>query len=241
MNQNLDSRHLSCVMTRFATMKPKDDKQPAQADERNLVAVDPDFPDADADDKFYLFWEKNGVKVVVAFVVLSLGILTYQALGVFADYKDTQTISAYSAAVTADEKAQFATQYEGHRISGLAYLEAANLAFESEDFGRAVELYSKAEGALQPELAGRARIAKAFAQLQNEDREAAKNTLQAVSNDAGQSEASRAEASCHLAVLLWEDGDTESAKSVLETVQDLQNASVWGQKAQQLIGQIERS
>lgn len=241
LKQTLDSAVENCVMAGFLIMKPKDDQPPAQADERNLVTVDPHFPDADADDKFFIFWERNGLKVVIAFVVLSVGILTYQALGLFAENQDRKTVAAYSEKVSIDDKVNFAQQNSGHRIAGLAYLEAANMAFEEEDFTRALEYYNQAEAVLPPELAPRARIAKAFAQLQTGDREAARNTLQAVHNDAALPDTARAEAACHLGIMLWEDGDIEGAKSVLQAVSEYKRPSMWGQKATQLIGQIDRS
>ncbi len=55
-------------------------KQPPAGDDRNLVVVDEDFVNADAEDRLWLFWERNQGVIVKATVAVVVGILGYLAI-----------------------------------------------------------------------------------------------------------------------------------------------------------------
>ncbi len=54
-------------------------KQPPAGDDRNLVVVDEDFVNADAEDRLWLFWERNKGVIVKATTAVVVGILGYLA------------------------------------------------------------------------------------------------------------------------------------------------------------------
>lgn len=124
---------------------PKKKKSTASAgDDRNLVLVDDDFQDADFEDRVWLFWQRHGVKTVVAAVVVFVAIISFIVWREVENVSLSSLQAEYSAAKSVDEKLAFAKNNASEPLAGTAYFSAGVELAESGKYAEAASAYAGA-------------------------------------------------------------------------------------------------
>jgi hypothetical protein len=113
---------LVASMSQDRSPSPKDD-------DRNLVVVDEDFANADAEDRLWLLWERHRERIIGTFASVVIGLLAWFAYAAWADARREGIREAYAAA-GADEAAlrAFAAGHRGHPLATAALLQLADRA-----------------------------------------------------------------------------------------------------------------
>jgi len=104
------------------------DRNPSpKGDDRNLVVVDEDFANADAEDRLWLLWERHRERIAWTFSSVILGLLAWFAFAAWADARREAIREAFAAA-GGDEAAlrAFAGTHPGHPLATAALLQLAD-------------------------------------------------------------------------------------------------------------------
>lgn len=104
------------------------DRNPSpKGDDRNLVVVDEDFANADAEDRLWLLWERHRERIVGTFAAVVLGLLAWFAYSAW-DEARREGIRESFAAAGGDESAlrAFAAEHAGHPLATAALLQLAD-------------------------------------------------------------------------------------------------------------------
>ena len=116
-------------------------------------------PDGALDDPLHEWWQKNGRSIIsgaVLAVVLTAVIFGFRA---YRSAQEKAVQSAYNEAVANESLADFATEYSGHSLAGIAALRTAHDAFEGADWTTAQTFYTTAtESLAQSPMGGKARL-----------------------------------------------------------------------------------
>ena len=193
---------------------------PAAGDDRNLVAIDEAYKEASFEDRLRLFWEKYQGPLIVGGVLIVLGIIGWQVMGFVAERMDQRIRNEYAAIETSEERLDFAQHRSGHLLSGVAYLELGDEAFEEENFGEAIEFYREALNRLEEhEFRDRAQYSLAMSLVENGDLQEGRAELENLRDRTGALSVFREEARFALAILLADEGETEQAIAMLEEIE----------------------
>ena len=122
-------------------------KRPPSDDDRNLVVVDEDFANADAEDRLWLFWERNKNLIVRGTTAVVLAIIGAIGFHFWQESKRTELGQAYVACTDADARRAFAAAHPGEPLAAVALLEVADdlrKANKLEDAAKAYEAAGKA-------------------------------------------------------------------------------------------------
>jgi hypothetical protein len=149
-------------------------KKPPGGDDRNLVIVDDDFKNADAEDRLWLFWERNKTVLVrgtTAVVLAVLGLLLYEF--VWKAGRREALHQDYNACLDEPARRAFAAKHAGEALAVVAMTEvaddlkaAAKLAEAAKAFDEAARLAGLAgETAVVKALGARARLEAALARV----------------------------------------------------------------------------
>jgi len=139
-------------------------QRPPSDDDRNLVVVDEDFANADAEDRLWLFWERNKTLIVRGTTLVVVAIIG--AIG-FHFWKEAQREELGQAYVACQDEAArraFAAAHPGDPLATAALLEVADdlrKANKLEDAAKAYDAAAKtpaAETKAGKALATRARL-----------------------------------------------------------------------------------
>lgn len=104
------------------------DRNPSpKGDDRNLVVVDEDFANADAEDRLWLLWERHRERIVGTFAAVVLGLLAWFAYSAWSEARREAAREAFAAAGN-DEAAlrAFAADHPGHPLASAALLQVAD-------------------------------------------------------------------------------------------------------------------
>jgi len=104
------------------------DRNPSpKDDDRNLVVVDEDFANADAEDRLWLLWERHRERIAWTFSSVVIGLLAWFAYAAWADARREEIREAFAAAGS-DEAAlrAFAGSHAGHPLATAALLQLAD-------------------------------------------------------------------------------------------------------------------
>ena len=122
-------------------------KRPPSDDDRNLVVVDEDFANADAEDRLWLFWERNKNLIVRGTTAVVLAIIGAIGFHFWQESKRAELGQAYVACTDADARRAFAAAHPGEPLAAVALLEVADdlrKANKLEDAAKAYEAAGKA-------------------------------------------------------------------------------------------------
>lgn len=192
-------------------------------------------PDADLEERFNDFWEKNGTFIFGAIIAVAVIILGYQMYQWLTEISEQKTRDAYAAVESSEELIAFAEDNDGHALSGLAYMELANRRYAAEDYTQAAAHYQRAAEILKDSpTAGRARIGGAMAQLLGSNPQSGTQALRDILGDNSLLSGLRAEAGYNLALHLWRDDNFSSMEEVISQVEMLQESGLYGQQVMQL-------
>lgn len=134
-------------------------KRPPSDDDRNLVVVDEDFANADAEDRLWLFWERNKNLIVRGTTVVVLTIIGAIGYHFWQEAKREELGQAYVACQDEAARRAFAAAHPGEPLAAVALLEVADdlrRANKLEDAAKAYEAAGKA-------VVGDAKAVKAIA------------------------------------------------------------------------------
>lgn len=209
-------------------------KDPQSAKEKLPQNLNPDSdlpPDADLEERFNDFWKNNAGGIfggIALGAVLVLGVQLYRHLD---NKAEMATRTAFAETVTIEDKLAFAEDHRRHSLAALALLSAADMKFEAGNFAEAAPLYGEAARGFQdPAFASRALLGQGMSLLAMGQEESAHAILEAVARDRSALQQIRGEAAYHLAVLRWQNGETDKALEVLAIIETLSNARIWSMR-----------
>ncbi|MCX6918814.1 MAG: hypothetical protein NTX41_05900 [Verrucomicrobia bacterium] len=191
-------------------------KLPPSDDDRNLVVVDEDFANADAEDRLWLFWERNKDLLVRGTTAVVLAIIGAIGFHFWQESRREELGQAYVACTDADARRAFAAAHPGEPLAAVALLEVADdlrKANKLEDAAKAYEAAGKAvvgESKAVKAIATRARLYAALTrqELGQADAEAG---IVAVAEDNSAPDTLRGYAMYVLANLALAKGDSATA------------------------------
>jgi len=203
-----------------------------QADERNLIDTE-ESEDISFEDRVHLYWMENKGFITGCITVLALLIIGFNGMKIYVSYAEGKIQSAYAEATANDTLEDFAKEYNGKALGGLAALEVADTAYDAEDYATAVEYYAMVPDAVDNDiLLGRARIGLAFATYYSGDAEKGLAQLRDVAADNSLPEAVRSEAAYHLAVHADVSGDATAFENYASQVASSSSPGQWQQRMQ---------
>lgn len=237
-----------CLLCGFSEATDSEMSEQKKKDElgqtaENPQGVDPESelpPDADVEEKFNDFWKKNGPGIfggIALGAILVLGVQVYQYAGV----KKEESIRAeFAQAESVVDLAGFAEEYPKHPLGGLALLSVADERFEEESFGEAADLYGEAAEVLtDTPMQARALVGQGVSLIRSGAEAAGQDVLETVALDGAVLDQTRGEAAYHLAVSQWEAGEPEAARDTLDIILQLDEASMWSFRAEDLRDRLE--
>jgi hypothetical protein len=165
-------------------------KRAMKEDDRNLVVVDEDFAQADAEDRLWLFWERNKTIIVRGITSIVLGVLAFLAFYFWQQAKRQEVGDAYNAARDASAKRSFAAAHPRDPLAVVALLEVADELRQNKKFVEAAKTYDEAiplaqsaeNSPLLKALATRARLYAALTRLDLGEKEA-ETSLASIAED----------------------------------------------------------
>ena len=103
------------------------DRNPSpKGDDRNLVVVDEDFAQADAEDRLWLFWERHRSKIVGSVVAVVAGLVAFFAYVAWETARREAVGEAYAALADDDARRAFARGHAGNPLATAALLTIAD-------------------------------------------------------------------------------------------------------------------
>ena len=219
-------------------------KKPPGGDDRNLVVVDDDFKNADAEDRLWLFWERNKdliLRGAFAIVVATLGLLLYEF--VWKAGRREALHEDYNACLDEPARRAFAAKHAGEPLAVVAMAEVADDLKASAKFAEAAKAFDEAarlaglagETAVVKALGARARLEAALARVDGGDA-TGEPALAALANDEAVAETWRGYAMLTLANLAVAKGDLPAATKWLNLMDKrLRKDHVWREYKDSLI------
>jgi hypothetical protein len=134
-------------------------KRPPSDDDRNLVVVDEDFANADAEDRLWLFWERNKNLIVRGTTVVVLAIIGAIGFHFWQESKREELGLAYVACQDEAARRAFAAAHPGEPLAAVALLEVADDLRKANKLEEAAKAYEAAGKA----VAGDSKAVKAIA------------------------------------------------------------------------------
>jgi hypothetical protein len=215
-------------MTDQASSTPK----PAKGDERNVVAVDPNAPQATLEERLAIIWAENRAFILGGIVLVIAVIIGRAVWDNYMAARERAVQEAFGRAETAEAKLAFARENAKHSLAGVAVIGAADAAYAEADYATASSRYAQAAGMLDdPLVRTRARLGEAVATLQGGSAEKGEQLLRAVAADAAAPEPIRAEAWYHVASYNHAAGNIAAAREALAKVNEVSPGGLWASRA----------
>ena len=221
----------------------RSNKQPPAGDDHNLVVVDEDFVNADAEDRLWLFWERNQGVIVKATVGIVTGILAFLAYFFWNESRREALGAEFTACQDEAARRAFAGRHPGEALAVVALTDVADDLKKAGKFADAAKAYDEAN-----RLAGLAGKAPAVAALGTRARlyaglcrleageAGADKAVAAVADDANAPETLRGFAMLTLANLAVAKGDSaEAAKWLNAMDKKLRAGHVWKADKESLV------
>jgi len=217
-------------------------KQPPAGDDRNLVVVDEDFVNADAEDRLWLFWERNQGVIVKATVAVVVGILGYLAFFFWNESQREALGEEFTACQDEAARRAFAGRHAGEPLAAVALTDVADDLKRAGKFADAAKAYDEARrlaglAGNTPAVAAlaAARLYAALCRLETGDAGATK-ALAEVADDVSAAETLRGFAMLTLANVAVAKGDTAEATKWLNAMDKKLRANhVWKADKEMLV------
>jgi hypothetical protein len=119
-------------------------KRPPSDDDRNLVVVDEDFANADAEDRLWLFWERNKNLIVRGTTVVVLAIIGAIGYHFWQEAKREELGQAFVACQDEAARRAFAAAHPGEPLAAVALLEVADELRRANKLAEAAKAYEAA-------------------------------------------------------------------------------------------------
>lgn len=200
-------------------------------DDRNLVAVDPNYTPVTFEDKLHLTWKKYGNVILALCGLVVLGILGWGGWDYLARQKEVDVESAYAAATTPEQLKAFVAAHPEHALGGLAQLRIADEAYAAGKAAEALAGYEKALTIIKDgPLAARAKLGGAMAKIQAGRATDGAGDLKQLADDANQLKGIRVEAAYQLASLASESGNAADVQKFSDQLMQIDPSSPWTQR-----------
>lgn len=139
-------------------------------DDRNLVVVDEDFANADAEDRLWLFWERNKTVIIRSITSIVVGILAFLAFYFWKESQKEALGESYVACQDETARRAFAAAHPKESLAAIAIIEVADELRRKNKLDEAAKAYDQAaaiaiEVGETPALNAIATRAKLFAGL----------------------------------------------------------------------------
>ncbi len=119
-------------------------QRPSSDDDRNLVVVDEDFVNADAEDRLWLFWERNKTLLVRGTAVIVLGIIGAIGFHFWQEAQREELGLAYVACQDEAARRAFVAAHPRESIAAIALLEVADDLRKANKLEEAAKAYAEA-------------------------------------------------------------------------------------------------
>lgn len=119
-------------------------KQRPPDDDRNLVVVDDDFIHADAEDKLWLFWQRNQTTIIRGTTAIVVGLIGFLAFHFWQIAQEASLGEAYIACQDDTARRAFAAENKGEVLAGVALLEVADNLRKNNKLAEAAQAYDEA-------------------------------------------------------------------------------------------------
>jgi tetratricopeptide (TPR) repeat protein len=211
----------------------KDDNPKPRSDERNLVDAAA-ASGADLEDQLALIWERNKKFIIycIAGVFVVFGIYHFSKFMVA--QAEASLKEDYASADDSASRLAFAERESSNPLGGFAYSELAGEAYESGDFPKAADYYSRASKSAKGAIRDAALMGQAISLLQSGESGQARGILEDLASNEEAGNAT--EARYRLAELAIAEEDFDVARNLITEIQTnfSQETFYWIQKAMSL-------
>jgi hypothetical protein len=214
-----------------------DNNPTPKSDERNLVAAAA-ASGANFEDQLALIWEKNQKLIIYSIVGIFVVFGIYQLSLYMSASAKISVQESYASADDSASKLAFAEDEVGEPLSGFAFKQLGDEAYEAYEYGKAAGYYEDAASSAKDAIKEAALMGQAMALLQEGQSAKAQDILRTIaSND---NAGNLAEARYRLATLAVEEENFDAARTYLEDLQAniTQENFYWLQKAMVLQSRI---
>jgi len=210
-------------------------QRPPADDDRNLVVVDEDFQNADAEDRLWLFWERNKALIVRGSALVILGILAAIGHHFWQEARREEVGAEYAACQDEAARRAFAARHPGDPLAAVALAEVGDDLKRAGKLAEAAKAYDEAAAAAgkagdSPVVRSLALRARLYAGLTRSElgEKGAEAAVAAIADEPSAPETVRGFAMLSLANLAIARGDSaEAAKWLNAMDKRLRPGSVW--------------
>ncbi|MFM2132492.1 MAG: hypothetical protein RL646_1695 [Verrucomicrobiota bacterium] len=210
-------------------------QRPPADDDRNLVVVDEDFQNADAEDRLWLFWERNKTLIVRGSALVILGILAAIGHHFWQEARREEVGAEYAACQDEAARRAFAARHPGDPLAAVALAEVGDDLKRAGKLAEAAKAYDEAAAAAgkagdSPVVRSLALRARLYAGLTRSElgEKGAEAAVAAIADEPSAPETVRGFAMLSLANLAIARGDSaEAAKWLNAMDKRLRPGSVW--------------
>ena len=221
----------------------RSNQQPPAGDDRNLVVVDEDFVNADAEDRLWLFWERNKGVIVKGTFGLVMGILAFLAYFFWNESRREALGEEYTACQDEAARRAFASRHPGETLAAVAMIDVADDLKKAGKLAEAAKAYDEANrlaglAGKTPAISALATRARLYSALCGLDTgvAGADKAIAAVADDVNAPETLRGFAMLTLANLAVAKGDAAEATKWLNAMdKKLRAGHVWKSDKEALV------
>lgn len=196
-------------------------------------------PDAEFDEKFMDFWKKNGVLIFGAIAAIGLGVVCYQAFGLFQEYRKQSVATEFSADQSTSGLNAFIAKHPQHPLTGLALLRLGHEDFANEKFADAADKYQRAATLIEDSaLVQRATVGQGVALIRAGQVDAGIAVLKALTENPAGFQSARAEAAYNVAIVYWERQNFAEMDKAIKQIEALDQSGIWMFRASQLRNRV---
>ena len=206
-------------------------------DDRNLVVVDEDFVHADAEDRLWLFWERNQTVIVRSITTVVVGVLAFIAFYFWKEAQHEALGESYVACQDETARRAFAAAHPKEPLAAIALIEVADELRRKNKLTEAAKTYDEAAAIAAiagetPAIRAIAARAKLFSGLSRQElgQANAEAIITSVAEDNSAPETLKGYAMYVLANLALTRGDNAGAAKWINLMDKrLQATHVWAQ------------
>ena len=203
-----------------------------QVDERNLIEAE-ESEEISFEDRIHMYWMENKGFISGCIALIALAIIGFNGMRIYVNYAEEKVQTAYAEAFANNALKEFALDYSGKPLAGLAAMDVADAAYAADDFETAIQFYDIAVKSSESDiLIGRAKLGLAFSAYHSGNKDAGLAQLSEIASDSAQPEAIRAEAAYHLAIDADVSGDEDAFEQYASQVAGSSLAGQWQQRMQ---------
>lgn len=203
----------------------------SNADERKTVILDEQLDGVEFDDKVWLYWTRNKKSIITSIVLAFAIIIGVQSWKLYKASQERELAQAYASVSNDKQLAEFAKEYAGTTLAGVALLQSADAAYSDGKFAEAQKLYGDSKAELESTiLYGRALLGEATCAYAL-DKAKGMDLLKIAYNTASLNPVYKAQAGYMLALALKEQNKSDEAKKIFTSVADDAKGGYFAQMA----------